>query len=62
MDTQAYPLLMHTNMTKADEDGRPLLPHGIIYDLEVTDDGFVLGAHRADLDGCADPENDVIAG
>lgn len=53
-------LLMHTNMTKADATGRPLLSHGVIYDLEATDDGFVLGAHRSDLDSLDEPENDVL--
>lgn len=51
-------LIMHTNMTRNDESGEKLPSHGIVYEIDVTDDGFVLGRHRADLDGIADPDHD----
>lgn len=51
-------LIMHTNMVRKDRSGVPLDSHGIIYEVAVTDDGFVLGRHREDLDGIADPNDD----
>ena len=51
-------LLMHTNMTRKDEQGEPLHSHGIVYECEVTDSGIRLGRHRDDIDGIADPADD----
>ncbi|MCH9276884.1 family 43 glycosylhydrolase [Bifidobacterium amazonense] len=51
-------LIMHTNMTRKDTDGKPLVAHGIVYEVAVADDGFHLGRHRADLDGITDPSRD----
>ncbi|KFI52666.1 family 43 glycosylhydrolase [Bifidobacterium biavatii] len=51
-------LIMHTNMTRHDADGKPLTSHGIVYEVAVTDEGFRLGRHRDDIDGIADPARD----
>lgn len=51
-------LMMHTNMTRKGEHGRPLHSHGIVYEVELGDRGFRLGAHRADLDGIVNPDDD----
>ena len=52
-------LLMHTNMTRKDSNGRELVSHGIIYNVEATDGGMVLGPHRRDIDGIDNPDNDI---
>lgn len=52
-------LLMHTNMTRKDPNGRELVSHGIIYNVEATDGGMVLGPHRRDIDGIDNPDNDI---
>lgn len=52
-------LVMHTNMTRKDASGADLTSHGIVYEAEVTDNGIVMGRHRADLDGIVDPDHDV---
>ena len=52
-------LLMHTNMTRKTPDGRDLVSHGIVYNVEITDGGVRLGRHRADIDGIADIDNDI---
>lgn len=51
-------LIMHTNMTRRADDGAKLASHGVVYEIDVTDDGIVLGRHRADIDGIADPDDD----
>ena len=52
-------LLMHTNMTRKDSNGRELVSHGIVYNVEATDGGMVLGPHRRDIDGIDNPDNDI---
>lgn len=44
-------LIMHTNMTRKDSQGRPLVSHGIVYEVSLGEDGFTLGRHRSDIDG-----------
>ena len=52
-------LIMHTNMVRKDEAGNKLASHGIIYEVSITDEGIVMGRHRSDLDGIADPDRDI---